>query len=45
MSQATEPDLGEGQDVDERSVESEQVKQKVAISLPVFEMTSHFVVC
>ena len=30
MSQTTE--LGEGQDVDERNVESEQVKKKVAIS-------------
>ena len=43
MSRATEPDLGEGQDANERNIESEQVKKKVAISL--FEMMSHFVVC
>ena len=33
MSQTTVTDLGEGQDVDERNVESEQVKKKVATSL------------
>lgn len=33
MSQTTETDLGEGQDVDERNVESKKVKKKVTTLL------------